>query len=387
MTLRSLFTRTLARPRSWLGAMVRRERLEADMEAELACHFENLTEDLIRSGHTPAEAGRRARIAMGSLLTTKEEMRGSLGLRWWDELWGDLRYGMRILGKSPGFTAIAVISLALAIGANTTIFSVAEQLLYDRLPVPEAADLLLLSWTGSQEHVAVHNVWGDYESGNGRSSSTSFSYAAYQQLRAENRVLANLFAFKQTDMNAVIHKNAQRVDGELVSGNFYADLGVQPLLGRGIIPADDAKPGQGSVAVISYGMWEREFGRSPAVLGQVIAINNTPVTIVGVNPKTFTSAADVQSAADVFLPLSMQPIVAPMAGRVQPLFDPNEWWLNIMGRAKAGMSDATAQAALDTQLAAVVRGTMTVKKRTTCRGWIYATVVGGFLQAILLPSQ
>ena len=138
MRLRSWITRLYAQPRSWLRAIAHRSRLEAEMEAELASHLENLTEDLIRSGLSPDEARRRARIAMGSMLTSKEEMRGSLGLGWWDALWADLRYGVRILSKSPGFTAIAIISLALAIGANATIFSVAKQLLYDRLAVPHA---------------------------------------------------------------------------------------------------------------------------------------------------------------------------------------------------------------------------------------------------------
>src|ERR1700679_1112020 len=136
MSLRSFVARIFARPRSWARAVVGRDRLEAEMEAELASHLECLTADLVRAGHSPVEAARRARVALGAATGTKEGMRASLGLRWWDEFWADLRYGVRMLRKSPGFTAIAAISLALAIGANTTIFSLAKSLLYDRLGVP-----------------------------------------------------------------------------------------------------------------------------------------------------------------------------------------------------------------------------------------------------------
>jgi predicted permease len=362
VNLRLFVTRIVAQPRSWVRAVVRRSRLEAEMEAELENHLEHLTADLVRAGYTAGEAARRARIALGSTTVAKEQMRASLGLRWWDSLWADLRYGARILGKNPSFTMVAAVSLALAIGANTTIFSLAKQLLYERLPVPDAADLRLLSWTGTEEHVAVHSIWGDYDPlPGGRVTSTAFSYAAFQQLRAENRVLEDLFAFKRESMNATIRGTAQRVRGEMVSANYYTALGVQTILGRGITPVDDTKPGQGAVAVIGYGLWERQFDRSLAVLGQVIRVNDMPLTIVGVNPKEFTSAKDVQTPADVFMPLSMQPLVSPKPGKVAPLFDPNLWWVNIMGRAKAGVSDRTAQAALDTQLAAVVRGTMPVR--------------------------
>ena len=362
MRLSLWMTRLYAQPRSWLRAIAHRSRLEAEMEAELGSHLEHLIEDLIRSGLSPEEARRRARIAMGSMLTSKEEMRGSLGLSWWDALWADLRYGLRILCKSPGFTAIAVISLALAIGANTTIFSVAKQLLYDRLAVPNAADLRLLAWTGHEKDLAVHSIWGDYDAADGRATSTVFSYPVYQRLRAENRVLGDLFAFKTDRTNATIHGTAERVGTEMVSGNYYSQLGVVPVLGRGIIPADDVRPGAGWVAVISYGLWERDFGRSPEVLGQTIRVNDTPVVIVGVNPKGFTSAADVQTAPDVFLPLHLQPRISPKPRTLQPIFDPELWWVNIMGRAKPDVRDITAQAALDTQLTAAVRATMSIKK-------------------------
>jgi predicted permease len=331
------------------------------MASELTHHLECMTADLIRSGLAPEEAARRARIALGSSLQQKEGMRASLGLRWWDELRSDLRYGARLLRKSPGFTAIAAGSLALAIGANTTIFSFARQVLYERLGVPHAADLRLLSWTGNEEHVVVHSIWGDYDPlPGGLRTSTGFSYPAYQQLRASNRVLEDLFAFKRTSMNAIIRGAAQRIRGEMVSGNYYAQLGVRPVLGRGIVPADDENTGLESVAVISYGLWEREFGRSPAVLGQQIRVNEAPLTIIGVNPKQFTSAKDVQSPADVFMPIHLQPQVAPIVSE-NLLTDSTEWWVNVMGRSRSGVSDVQAQTALDTQLRAIVRATMPVK--------------------------
>jgi hypothetical protein len=175
----ALLTRIYAQPSSWLRAVVHRNRLEDEMEAELTCHLEKLTEELIRSGLSPDEARRRARISMGSLLTSKEQMRDSLGLRWWDALIGDLRYGVRILSKDPAFTGIAVISLALAIGANTTIFSVAKQLLYDRLAGPHAADLRLLAWTAKKDTV-VHSSWGNWDNSDGRVASSVFSYPVFQ---------------------------------------------------------------------------------------------------------------------------------------------------------------------------------------------------------------
>src|ERR1035437_6464815 len=365
MSLRSFFARVVAQPQSWLRAVVRRNRLEAEMEAELAHHLENLTADLIRAGHAPAEAARRARIALGAVTVTKEGMRASLGLRWWDEFWADLRYGLRILRKSPGFTAIAATSLALAIGANTTIFSIAKQLLYDRLAVPHPEQLRLLGWAGDDK-VAVHSYWSEFDAHDAGMTDECFSNPIFLELQVHNRALEGLFAFKEFTLTAAVRGNAQRVRAELVSGNYYAVLGVRPQLGRAIQPSDDGAPGTGAVAVIGDGLREREFGRSPAVVGQTIKLNDAVLTIVGVNPRGFTGAQSVQQSPDVFVPLSMQPLVAPL-GRKTPslLAETNSWWLEVMGRAKPGAAETEVRAALDVELAAAVRGTMAVKAGET----------------------
>ncbi|WP_263353083.1 ABC transporter permease [Acidicapsa acidisoli] len=359
---RYFLARLISQPGSWLRAVVQRNRLEAEMEAELASHLENLTADLVRAGYSKAEAARRARIALGSTVVHKDEMRASLGLRLWDELLADLRYAARRLRRSLGFTAVATISLALAIGANTTIFSLAKQLLYERLAVPNAAELRLLAWTGTEKHVAVHHIWGDDEPlVGGRASSTAFAYPVYLQLRSQNSVMQDLFAFKETGMNATIEGSAQQVQTELVSGNYYSVLHVKPVLGRSITPADDASPGQSPIAVISYGLWQRSFGGLPSVIGRVIKVNETPLTIVGVNPMGFTGAKSTLQSPDIFMPVSMQPLVYPRGDHASLLDSSRDWWLNIMGRAKPGVPDATAQAALDGQLNAIVRATMPVR--------------------------
>jgi hypothetical protein len=276
----------LVKLKSWLRSAFGRSRLETDMEEEIQFHLVARAADLMREGLNAREATRQARLEFGTVAAAKDEMRHSLGLRWWDELWSDLRYATRILRKSPGFTAIAVGSLALAIGANTTIFSVANELLYERLGVPHPEQLRLLEEIGD-EHVAIHSFWGG-GSGlpDGRRRFDTFTYPVYLQLKKQNQVLGDIFAFKELDkVNATVDGSAQAVSMGLVSGNFYQQLGVRPALGRRILPSDDQAPGTGAVVMISDGFWTRYFGRSPRVIGKVITVNLAPVTIIGVNPR------------------------------------------------------------------------------------------------------
>ncbi|MGB7353017.1 MAG: ABC transporter permease [Acidobacteriaceae bacterium] len=349
-----------SRIRTWWQATTRRDEVHAQVNEELRFHIESYAEDLVRSGLTREEAERRARAELGSLAAARENARQAWGTRRLDELRGDIRYALRMLGRSPGFTAIAVGSLALGIGANTVIFTTAQHALLDRLHVPHPEQLRLL-WNTNNEDVA-HSFWGYWDAiPDGRHATTSFPYPAYEQMRKANHSLAELCAFKNAfPMTASIDGVAESVRAQMVSGNFYATMEVQPALGRAIEEPDDGAPGSGPVVVISNEFWTQRFGRSPGVIGRTIFLNGTPMTVIGVNPPGFTGAYGAQRSPQVFLPFSMQPIVAPF-GSKSLLTSSDLWWVMMMARVRPGVSNAGAQAQMDAVFQAAVRATIPVK--------------------------
>ena len=333
---------------------------------EMAEHLSLQTEENLRSGMTPAEARRQAVLKFGAVEAIREQYHAEKSLPLLESVVQDVCYSIRILGKSRGFTSIAAISLALAIGANTTIFSVMKRLLLDRLDVPHAEQFRLLHWHGDR-NTAVTNMWGMSDNTPEGIGAASFSYPAFEQLRRDNHVLEDLFAFKDVGrMNATIGGDAQILQGELVSANYFDQLQVSPQIGRPILAADD-QIGAPAVALISAELWQRAFGSSSAVVGRTIKVNMVPVTVIGVTPPGFTGAKSLQSAPDLFLPLSSQPLVEPRGrnGSLLGASSPQVWWLNIMGRTRAGISDATAQAALDVSLSAVVHSSLRPDANTT----------------------
>jgi predicted permease len=359
----NLFTRVASSSR----ALFRGNRLATEIDDEVRFHIESRTADLIREGLSPEQAARQARIEFGTTNTHKSEIRRFLGLRWLDDLLADLRYATRILRKNPGFTAIAVGSLALAIGANTTVFSAANELLYERLGISSPQELRLFMLQGDKK-VVIHASWGFHNSlEGGRHEFDAFSYPIYQQLRRDNTVLNEIFAFKDIGRaNATIDGHAQVVQVELVSGNFYQQMDVRPVLGRAIVSSDDGAPGTGAVAIISDGLWSRAFGRSPNVLGKVISVNMSPVTIIGVNPPSFTGAKSVQISPEIFMPVSMMPLLRADASRDGPIFSSTRlFWINLMARTKPGIPDEKARAALQVALEAAIRSTMSPKPTDT----------------------
>jgi len=365
MTGRSWFGQVAAELRSSMRALVHRGELEREMDSELEFHVEALTADLIRAGQSPAEAARKARIALGTALTHKEGMRASIGVRWADELGADVRYASRMLRKSPGFTAIAAVSLALAIGANTAIFSVAKLLLYDRLQIPHADELKMLRWNGDDKVVA-HSAWGDFDDlPHGGQTSSVFPFPVYREMSRHPAGMQSLAGFKEDGMNATVRGTARRVSVAEVTGNYYETLEVRPRVGRAIQPSDDAVAGSGSVVVISDGLWSRDFARSPDALGQTITLNQTKFTIIGVNPRGFTGAKNVLESPDLFVPISMEPLLTVQREKGSDLVNPDFWWLNVVGRVKPDVPESEALQGLRVQFEAAVRSLATVKDGDT----------------------
>ncbi|KAA6461184.1 ABC transporter permease [Acidobacteria bacterium AB60] len=348
---------------TWWRALTRGREMDAHVDEELRFHIESYADDLMQSGVPREEAMRRARAEIGSIAARKEEIRAAWGARLLDQLSGDLRYGARMLARSPGFAAIAIGSLALGIGVNTVIFTAAQHMLFDRLVVPHADQLRLLWWTQPDDG-AIEDLWGEHDPDpSGGHRSTSFSYPVYEQLRDTNRAMEELFAFKRLGRQTFsLEGQSEAVQVEMVSGNYFRGLGVRTQAGRGIEDSDDAAPGSGPVAVISDNFWRSRFASAPNVVGRTIRVNTIPLTIVGVAPAGFTGAYSAQSVPDIFLPFSMQPVVAPEAERPSGgpslLTNTDLWWVMVMGRVRPGTSDQSAEAALNAALNAAVRTTM-----------------------------
>src|SRR5258706_15411708 len=234
--------RIFAPLRSVISALFHRSLVENELEEELRAHIQDRANDLERSGVPRAEAERSARIEFGGYQKFREECREAQGTHFFESLIQDLRFGQRMLRKSPGFTAVAVLTLALGIGANTAIFSFVNAVLLKSLPVKQAEQLMTV---GS---IVPSQPGPPY---------SSFSYPVFREMREKDMVFSGVFARSGRPMSLSGSGQTERVQTELVSGNFYSVLGVNPHLGSLFTEADDQTPGAHPVAVISYDFWQR----------------------------------------------------------------------------------------------------------------------------------
>jgi putative ABC transport system permease protein len=248
-------------------------------------------------------------------------------------LWKDIRFGLRMLAKSPGFTAIAVITLALGIGANTAIFSLMNQVLLQRLPVKNPNELVILRAPGP----VTGHVSSD---GDG---TESFSYPMYKGLRDNNAVFSGVLARYNFSASVASHGQTDRASGELVSGNYFEVLGVQSAVGRMFSQDDDRVPGAQPVVVLSHSYWIRHFGGDPSVLNKVLLINNVEMTVVGVSQAGF-SGVQVGKTPDIFVPLMM---AQEMTLYGETLDKWNDYWMTLLARRRPGISERQAEAGIN----------------------------------------
>ncbi len=258
----------------------------------------------------------------------------------------DLRYGFRMMLKQKGLTAIALLSLALGIGANTALFSVVDAMLLKMLPVKDPEQLVLFRSVAPREFsVGGYNGSSNTDPATGQRSMTSFPYQSYQRMREQQGPISDLFAFANVSLNLNADGRSDLVSGQAVTGNYFAGLGVLPFLGRTLTDEDD-KPGVTPVAVLSHRHWEERFGSDNAIVGKQINLNNVAFTVVGVTPPGFDGTMGVGSSQDVTVPLQTEPLLHVDRQRSY-LSGAGVWWLRLMGRLKPGATLEQAQAQLE----------------------------------------
>jgi predicted permease len=277
----------MRRLRAWLlrwGGLFHKERREQEFADEMETHLQMHVEDNMRAGMSPEEARRQALIKLGGMQQTRENYQERRGLPALETLWQDMRFGARMLRKNPGFTAVAILTLALGIGANTAIFSIVNGVLINPLPFPHPEQLVIL-----------HESKPNFDKG-------SVSYPNFQDWRQNNQTFSSMATSRGYYFSLTGMGNSELLDGEFMTADYFETLGVQPILGR-TFTREEEKPGAGPVVLISEGLWRRKFGASPNILGKPISLEAKSYTIIGVIPAKFHFTQGVLTSRDVYVPM------------------------------------------------------------------------------------
>ncbi|HTS13570.1 MAG TPA: ABC transporter permease [Candidatus Limnocylindrales bacterium] len=306
----------LTRLRSLIENLTRRRRRDEELDSEVRAYAEMLAEQKMREGMTPEEARRTARIELGGVEQVKEQVREARAGAWLDSLLQDLRYGLRMLRKSPGFAAVAIVTLALGIGANTAIFSVVNAVLLRPLPYSQPSRLVRIE----EAHPDIRSI--------------NFSYANYVDLAAappEN--IESIAAYRFWTYNITGNGEPEQALGAMVSPAFFSMLGVAPQIGRGFLAGEDL-PGKENVVVIGFGLWQRRFGGAADVIGKTLNVSDEPHVVVGVMPAGF----QFPESAEIWTPLVT-------AGKVRN--NRRSHLLQVVARLRAGATLPQLRAQLD----------------------------------------
>jgi len=328
--------------------MNRGERMLNDLDEDIREHIERETQDNIDRGMSPEEARYAAMRKFGNVMRVKEETRAVWISVWLEELLQDVRYGLRMVRNSPGFAAVAILTLALGIGANTAIFSLIDAVMLRALPVAKPSELVLLKWSArSSPLIQGYMTSGDcLTTGFGATnlSGCSFSQPMFREIEKANQ-FSGVAAFANSGPLALTGNGpASMISGQLVSGDFFQTMGVKAAVGRVLEAADDS-PNSAPAAVLNYGYWQSSFGGSRDAIGRTIDLNGVPFTIVGVAEQRFTGVT-LGNDFDVWLPLSTGSRITNAMMWSNRQENVSYWWLTILGRLKPGTNLAQVQAAV-----------------------------------------
>ena len=320
-----------------LKSLLHKRRLDRDLAEELAFHQAMAREKLMREGATPQPAEAVASVQSGDATGWTESFRDGWQFQTLGNLLRDVRFSARLLGKSPGFTVVALLTLALGVGANTAVFSLINALLLRPLPVPHADQLVVFHYDRSDV------------------DSTNYSFCAplFRSLEKRHEAFQDVAAFTDSTMQVRGASSNQEVPGSLVSGQFFRAMQTLPLLGR-YLTAQDDQPGGGSTGfsgVISESFWQTWFNRAPDVVGRTITIARAPFTIVGVMPKRFIGA-DPTARPEIYASLSAEPVIDAPYNNTAGGY--HSWWLGVIARRNPGVSLEQANAALQAASNAVL---------------------------------
>jgi predicted permease len=315
----------------------RRRARESDLARELRDHLELEAAEQREAGLPPEEAAHAAHRALGNTLKIEEDVRAAWGMQWLETLAQDVRYGLRQLRRSPGFTAVAVLTLALGVGANTAIFTILDSAALRMLPVPHAGQLVTVGQDIRGTKGSIHRDVHDDDS--------FVSYSEYKLYAKENRVFSGLLAYSAFTETTLVTNRPQPIMGTLTSCNYFDVLEIRPERGRFFTNLDCPTPGESAVVVLSNSAWRGTFGGDPAIIGKTITLNRTSFRVIGVAPPGFDGTVAVASA--FWAPLTMVKAFRPADDY---LGDNYLSWLALVGRLKPGVS--TRQAAADLNVVA-----------------------------------
>ena len=328
-----------------LRRFFRRRAWDAERARELQSYLDLEIDENIARGLPPDAARVAARRKLGNTTLIREEIYRMNTVAWIDNAWQDLKYGARLLRRNPGFALVAVLSLALGVGANTAIFELLNAVRLRTLPVehPERLARIKISGDGG-------NMTGQFSS-----RHANLTNPLWERIRDRQEGFSNVFAWSTTEFELSSGGESRRADGLWVTGEFFSTLGVRPLLGRTIGAADDRRGCDSPPAVVSYGFWQREYGGSPSAVGRSITLDGHPYEIAGVTPPEFFGA-EVGYGFDVAIPLCAEPFTR---GRARSALDRRDaWFLAAMGRLKPGWTVERASAQLLAMSAALFRETL-----------------------------